>query len=104
MTLVAGLEILLWGRILLSAIMFQRGSWILLVIYTVFLRARHAQSSFVQTAFANLGARGDAMMANQSADPRLRQGWESVKAALRSAHDATELNKYGPTTEAKKAE
>ena len=42
MGLVAMLEILLWGRIFLSAIAFQKGSWILIAIYTAFLRARFA--------------------------------------------------------------
>src|SRR4051812_34124345 len=37
MSIVASLEILLWVRILLSAIVFQRRSWILLAIYTAFL-------------------------------------------------------------------
>jgi hypothetical protein len=48
MGLVAILEILLWGRLFLSALTFAKGSWILIAIYTAFLRARFAQSSFVQ--------------------------------------------------------
>src|SRR5438045_2718227 len=36
MTLVAILEILLWFRVFGSALLFQKGSWILLLIYTVF--------------------------------------------------------------------
>src|ERR1700761_4219853 len=36
MSIVAGLEIALWFRILGSAIIFAKGSWILLLIYTVF--------------------------------------------------------------------
>ena len=48
MMLVASLEIALWFRILFSAIIFTKGSWILLVIYSTFVRARYSQSSFVQ--------------------------------------------------------
>src|SRR5205823_1104424 len=47
MSLVAMLEIALWFRVVGSALLFQKGSWILLVVYTVFFRARVAQSSFV---------------------------------------------------------
>lgn len=74
MTLVASLEIALWGRLLLSAIAFQRGSWILLVVYTVFFRARYAQSSFVQGAILQLGRRVDAVVAQQATPPAVRGG------------------------------
>ena len=94
MTLVAILEIALWFRIFGSALFFQKGTWILLAIYSVFLRARFAQSSFVQGAIANLSARGDAMFANNSADPRARSAWEQTKGVMKQVHDATDLNKY----------
>jgi len=94
MTIVAALEIALWFRILISAIMFQKGSWILIIIYTAFFRARHAQSSFVQGAVNNMTARADANFANQSTNPTVRQGWETVKGVVRQAHDATDVRKY----------
>lgn len=105
MTLVAGLEILLWFRVLLSAITFTKGSWILLAIYTVFLRARYSQSSFVQGAVRQGTARADAMIANQSTPPAVRQGWETVKRSVRQAADATDINRYvGGNQPAKKAQ
>ena len=94
MTLVAGLEILLWFRVLSSAILFTKGSWILLGIYTAFLRARYSQSTFVQGAFGDFRARVDAMMANQSTPPVVRQAWETVKGFTRQGVDATNLNRY----------
>lgn len=94
MSLVAGLEILLWVRILGSALLFQKGSWILFLAYTVFLRARYAQSTFVQNAFAGFGARLDGVLANQSTDPNVRKAWTQVKAGLKAGVDATELNRY----------
>lgn len=94
MGLVALLEILLWGRIFLSAIVFARGSWILLSIYTIFLRARFAQSSFVQGQIKQLEARTDSLVGAQSTPPAARQVWESVKGAVRTMHDATDLTRY----------
>jgi hypothetical protein len=94
MSLVAGLEIALWVRILGSAILFQKGSWILLLTYTVFLRARFAQSTFVQNAFAGLGARADGVLANQSTDPNIRNAWQQAKGGLKTFVDATDLNRY----------
>lgn len=94
MTLVASLEIFLWFRILGSAFLFQKGSWILIAVYTVFLRARYSQSSFVQGAVGQMTSRVDALVANQSTPPAGRQAWETVKGLARQAHDATDLSRY----------
>lgn len=104
MGLVALLEILLWGRILLAAILFTKGSWILLFIYTAFLRARFAQSSFVQGQFKHLEARTDSLVGAQSTPPAVRQVWESIKGAARTFHDATDVARYlGGPAPSKKA-
>lgn len=94
MTLVASLEIFLWFRVLGSAFLFQKGSWILTVVYAVFLRARYSQSSFVQGAVGQMTSRVDALVANQSIPPAGRQAWETVKGLARQAHDATDLSRY----------
>lgn len=94
MTLVAVLEIALFFRLLGSAITFQKGSWVLFVIYTVFFRVRHSQSSFMQNAISQLTARADAQLANQSTPPAVRNVWEQVKGGVRAAADATDINKF----------
>lgn len=94
MTLVAALEIALWGRLLLSAFTFTKGAWILLGIYTVFLRARYQQSHFVQAAFGQFGARIDQQVQNPNVPPAVRQGWETIKGLSRKAVDTTDLRKY----------
>lgn len=94
MSLVAALELTLWFRILGSAIIFQRGSWILLVIYTVFLRTRISQSTFVQGMLRQAGARGDGFANRQDAPPAARQAWNSFKGIAKQAHDATDISRY----------
>ena len=94
MKLVAKLEIFLWFRVLGSALLFQKGSWILLVVYTVFVRARYSQSIFVQGAVSEFTTRGDALVAKQSTPPMVRQTWETLKGLGRQAHDATDINRY----------
>jgi len=94
MTLVAGLEIALWFRLLFSAFLFQKGSWILIGVYTVFLRARFHQSTFVQGAVGQMGARGDAVANRQDMPPAVRQGWEAVKGGVKQAADVTDINRY----------
>ncbi|KAI4140675.1 MAG: hypothetical protein L6R39_005694 [Caloplaca ligustica] len=94
MTLVASLEIFLWFRVLFSALIFTRGSWILLAVYTVFVRARYSQSSFVQGAVGQGVDRVDAMLANQNTPPAAKQAWETVKRLGRQATDATDMNRF----------
>ena len=94
MSAVSMLEILIWVRIALSAVMFQRRSWILLGIYTVFLRARFSQSSHVQNSFGALEARGDALLGAQGTHPSVRQAWDVAKGGARQFHDLTDVNKY----------
>lgn len=94
MMLVAALEILLWFRLLLSAFTFSKNSWILLGIYTVFLRTRFHQSQFVQGAFSQGAAHIDQQVQNPNLPPVVRQVWETVKGLGRQAVDATDLRKY----------
>ncbi|KAK0637146.1 hypothetical protein B0T17DRAFT_480408 [Bombardia bombarda] len=94
MSIVSGLEILLWIRLLLGAIFFQRRSWILLAIYTVFLRARFAQSPHVVNSFTQLEARIDDLLGAQGTPPVARQVWDGVKGGARQFHSVTDVNKY----------
>lgn len=94
MSIVALLEIVLWLRLLLSAITFSKGSWILLTIYSVFLRTRFAQSSHVQGAFSHIEARIDNLTGAQGMNPTVRQVWDTTKATVRQAYAATDLQKY----------
>jgi transmembrane protein 33 len=94
MSVVSGLEILLWIRLLLAAIFFQRRSWILIGIYTTFLRARFSQSTHVQGSFAQLEARVDSLVGAQGTPPAARQVWDGVKGGARQFHSATDVSKY----------
>jgi hypothetical protein len=94
MSIVSGLEILLWVRLLLASILFQRRSWILIAIYTGFLRARFSQSNHVQTAFEQLGARVDSLVSAQGTPPAAKQVWDGVKTGARQFHDVTDASKY----------
>ncbi|CAI7652688.1 hypothetical protein PENPOL_c005G07744 [Penicillium polonicum] len=99
MGVVATLEIALLFRLVLSAITFSKGSWVLLIVYLSFFRARYAQSSFVQQAVRQLTARADATISHQSTPPQVRQGWETLKGVVRQGYEATDIGRYisGPT-------
>ncbi|OCT46126.1 Pore membrane protein of 33 kDa [Cladophialophora carrionii] len=94
MFLVAMLEIFLWVRLFMSALTFSKGSWILLGVYTIFLRARFSQSQFIQGAFGQLAARVDQQVQNPNVPPAVRQGWETLKNIMRQGVEATNLQKY----------
>jgi len=94
MSVVSALEILLWVRLLLAAIFFQHRSWILLAIYTVFLRARFSQSIHVQNSLGQIEARVDNLVGAQGTPPAARRVWEGVKGGARQFHAATDINKY----------
>ncbi|KAI1853978.1 hypothetical protein JX266_001119 [Neoarthrinium moseri] len=94
MSVVSALEILLWVRLLFSAILFQRRSWILIALYTAFLRARFAQSSHVQNSFGLIEARGDSLVGQQNTPPMARQVWDGVKQGARQFHAVTDVSKY----------
>ncbi|KAJ5100301.1 hypothetical protein N7456_006353 [Penicillium angulare] len=104
MGVVATLEILLLIRLVLSAITFSKGSWVLLVVYLSFFRARYAQSSFVQQAVRSLTARADASISHQGTPPQVRQGWEAFKGVIRQVYEATDIGRYisGPAAANKK--
>jgi hypothetical protein len=106
MSLVALLELALWFRVFFSALTFSRGSWVLFAVYTVFFRSRYSQSSFVKATFHSVSARVDNLVASQSTPPAARQAWQTVKALVRQATEATDLRKYtsGPPPAAKKAQ
>lgn len=94
MGLVAILEIVLWFRLFGSAIIFTKGSWILLTLYTAFLRARLSQSSFVKYQFQDLSARVDALVGGQGIPPVAKQVWATIKNGAMQFHDLTDVGKY----------
>lgn len=105
MMLVAALEIALWGRLFLSALTFSKGAWALLGLYTVFLRARFHQSTFVQGAFSQFSARIDQQLNQQNVPPAAKQAWQTIKNVSRQGVEMTDVRRYigGQASAQKKA-
>lgn len=91
---VGALEVAIWFRLLFSFLTFSRGAIFLFLAYTAFLRARYAQSGFVQTTVSNITARIDATVANQGTPPFVRQAWGMTKDLAGQAADVTDLSRY----------
>lgn len=97
MNLVANLELILWARVFIGAIFFMN-SWILLAIYTIFLRARYSQSGFVRGALKTLELKGNALAADNNVPDGVKSGWSAVKGAVKSFGEVTDASKYFGTT------
>ncbi|PYH80391.1 endoplasmic reticulum protein [Aspergillus uvarum CBS 121591] len=98
MDLVAHLEMALLFRLAVAVLTFSKGSIVLFAIYLAFFRARYSQSSFVQSSVRHFTARVDASVSHQSTPPAVRQGWESFKAVVRQAYEATDLGRLTGAT------
>ncbi|KAI1760078.1 hypothetical protein GGR53DRAFT_511166 [Hypoxylon sp. FL1150] len=94
MSVVSTLEILLWVRLFVSALFFQKWSWSLITIYTVFLRTRFAQSSHVQDSISTIESRVDSLVSAQGTPPAARKVWEAFKSVVRQFHEASDITKY----------
>ncbi|KAJ8122838.1 hypothetical protein ONZ43_g1067 [Nemania bipapillata] len=94
MSVVANLELLLWLRVFLSALFFQSRSWVLLGVYTAFLRARFSQSSHVQSAFNDMELRINSIVGAQGTPPAAQSIWEAIKGGTRQFYALTDLSKY----------
>ncbi|KAI0165696.1 hypothetical protein GGR57DRAFT_132444 [Xylariaceae sp. FL1272] len=94
MSVVSGLEIALWIRLFISALLFQSRSWILLGLYTTFLRMRFSQNSHVQNSFSALETRVDSLVGSQGTPPVARSVWDGVKGGARQFHTYTDASRY----------
>jgi hypothetical protein len=92
MHLVANLELFLWARVFLYCLVFQN-SWILLAIYTVFLRARYAQSVFVRDALKGIELRGDALSVDARVPEGAKTGWSIAKTVVKRFGELSDVGK-----------
>ncbi|KAF8242153.1 hypothetical protein K440DRAFT_167938 [Wilcoxina mikolae CBS 423.85] len=92
MHLVAHLEILLWARVFLYVLVLQN-SWLLLVVYTFFLRARYAQSVFVKDAMKGLELRGDALSVDARVPEGAKTAWGIAKTLVKRFGEMTDVGK-----------
>lgn len=103
MHLVSMLEIFLWLRVFLYCLVFKN-SWILLAIYTVFLRARYGQSVFVRESFRGLEMRGDAMCVDSRVPEGAKQAWNVLKMLVKRVGELTEFTKVSTASPTVKKE
>ncbi|KAF1811807.1 hypothetical protein P152DRAFT_51930 [Eremomyces bilateralis CBS 781.70] len=104
MATVALLEIALIFRLAFSALLFVRLSWVTLIVYLLFFRMRYSQSQYIREGLAHIGARVDALVANQGTPPVARQVWEQTRGVLAKVVDVTDVRRYVSGPQAPKKE
>ena len=72
----------------MGALVFKN-SWVLLLCYTLFLRIRYAQSTFVRQAFQGLERKGDALVNDARVPDVARNGWKTGKDVVKRVREAT---------------
>ncbi|KAI1974091.1 hypothetical protein LOZ33_000648 [Ophidiomyces ophidiicola] len=94
MGLVASLELALLLRLVGTALTFSSGSWILLVVYFFFFRARYAGSRYVRGTVAQLNERIEVSISHQNTPPVVRQGWQVLKDSIQRGYELTDVRRY----------
>jgi len=93
MHLVANLELFLWARVALYCLVWKN-SWILLGLYTIFLRARYAQSLFVRDALHGLEVRGDGLTADDRLPEGAKTAWGVAKTIVKRFGEVSDIGKF----------
>ncbi|WEW57151.1 Transmembrane nucleoporin [Emydomyces testavorans] len=94
MALVASLELFLLIRLIGTALTFSRGSWVLLVVYATFFRARYAGSKYVQGVVAHANERVEVALSHQNTPPVVRQAWQVFKDFIKQVYEFTDISRY----------
>ena len=88
------IELGLWVRILISVLLFQKDSWVLLCAYSAFLRARFGKSEFLRNAAGRLRVCMDDLFEKESRLPVVKRAWNSVKDVVRQVVETTDVDSY----------
>jgi len=65
-----------------------------LAIYTIFLRTRYSQSSFVRDALKGIEVRGNALTADNNIPDGVKSAWNTMKSSVKSFGEFTDLGRY----------
>ena len=85
---VGTIEIFILTLLFFKALLFYRGSWIMLFTYTIFLKIRYENSKYTKAAFAQWRVRLDGVISHPSVPPMVKNAYSVVKSRL------IELSRY----------
>lgn len=84
----ASSEILTLFYLLANAIFWSRYSWLMLGLYSVFIKLKSESSVFTKTELKSWEVRVDGIVSSQNVPPMMKQYWGQLKVAIKS------LNKW----------
>ncbi|CAI4045637.1 nucleoporin POM33 SKDI_12G0340 [Saccharomyces kudriavzevii IFO 1802] len=75
-------ELLIFILVLFRAILCFQRSWIMLVVYAVFIKLRYENSKYMKAAFAQWRVRMDGIISHPSVPPYVKRAYNAVKMSL----------------------
>lgn len=82
--LAANFELILLIQLVLEALIWRKGSWISLVLYSVFIKIKTERSVFTRSTLKSWEVRIDGIVSAQNIPPAVKAQWGNVKRGLRS--------------------
>lgn len=82
--LAANFELLLLIQLIFRALFWKKGSWISLILYSLFIKLKTERSVFTRNALKNWEVRIDGIVSAQNVPPVIKSQWVSVKRGLKS--------------------
>lgn len=75
-------ELLIFILVLFRAILCFRRSWIILVVYAIFIKLRYENSKYMKAAFAQWRVRMDGIISHPSIPPFVKRAYNAIKMSL----------------------
>ena len=75
-------ELLIFILVLFRAILCFQRSWIILVVYAIFIKLRYENSKYMKAAFAQWRVRMDGIISHPSIPPFVKRAYNAIKMSL----------------------
>ncbi|CAM9024000.1 unnamed protein product [Wickerhamomyces anomalus] len=82
--LAANFELLLLIQLIFRALFWRKGSWISLILYSLFIKIKTERSVFTRSTLKNWEVRIDGLVSAQNVPPVVKAQWGSFKRGLKS--------------------
>lgn len=83
-SLAANFELLLLIVLILKALVWRKGSWISLILYSIFIKLKTERSVFTRNTLKSWEVRIDGIVSAQNIPPVVKAQWVSIKRGLKS--------------------
>lgn len=97
----ANLELVLLAWLVVKALLFRKRSWILLGLYTIFIKLRQEKSAYTRAALKAYEVRIDGLLSDPRLPPNVKQYWAKLKSVLASTFGTPLIGGGAPVNKTK---